>query len=62
MISIDYNFEDYIPDALAMVSAWEVEEEHFADVVNDQARLMAGFGLEPSGSYQLDDPYQPLSF
>lgn len=61
-MKIDYTLEHYIPDALAMVSAWEIEEEHFADVVNDQARLMAGFGLEPSDSYHLDDPYQPLSF
>ena len=40
------NFEDFIPDALSMVSAWEVPEEDFAQAVNDQARLMAGLDLE----------------
>ena len=35
-------FEDYIPDALEMVSAWDIPDEHLADAVNAQARLMAG--------------------
>jgi hypothetical protein len=35
-------FEDYIPDALEMVSSWNIAEEDFAQAVNDQARLMAG--------------------
>jgi len=35
-------FEDYIPDALEMVSAWDISDEDFADAVNAQARLMAG--------------------
>jgi len=34
--------EDYIPEALEMVSAWDLDEEGFAQAVNDQARLMAG--------------------
>ena len=34
--------EDYIPDALEMVSAWDLPDENFAQTVNDQARLMAG--------------------
>ena len=36
------HFDDYIRDALEMVSAWDVPEEYFAKAVNDQARLMAG--------------------
>jgi hypothetical protein len=34
--------EDYILDALVLVSAWNLPEEDLADAVNDQARLMAG--------------------
>ena len=34
--------EDYIADALEIVSAWNVPDEDFADAVNAQARLMAG--------------------
>ena len=44
------NYECYIQDAIDMVSAWEIPEEDFARAVNDQARLMAGQGLEPSGN------------
>ena len=36
------HIEDYIPDALETVSAWDVPDEDFAQTVNDQARLMAG--------------------
>ena len=34
--------EEYLLDAVAIVSASEVPEEEFADAVNSQARLMAG--------------------
>jgi hypothetical protein len=34
--------EDYIQDALEMVSAWDLPDEDIAQIVNDQARLMAG--------------------
>ena len=34
--------EDYIPEAIEMVSGWDIPEENFAQTVNDQARLMAG--------------------
>ena len=34
--------EDYILDALDMVSDWDIPVEDFADAVNAQARLMAG--------------------
>ena len=36
------HYEDYINDALEIVSAWDVPDENFAEAVNDQARLMAG--------------------
>ena len=36
------HIEDYIPEAIEMVSAWDIPDEEFADTVNEQARLMAG--------------------
>ena len=36
------NQQDYILDALEIVSAWDLPENQLADAVNDQARLMAG--------------------
>lgn len=36
------NKEDYILDALDIVSAWNLPDEDFAQSVNDQAMLMAG--------------------
>ena len=40
--------EDYIQDALEMVSAWDLPDEDLAQAVNDQARLMAGIDPEES--------------
>lgn len=37
------DYEDYIPEALELVFAWDLPEEALADAVNDQARLMAGY-------------------
>ena len=34
--------EDYVTEALEMVSDWDIPDEDFAQTVNDQARLMAG--------------------
>ena len=39
------NFEDYVITALEMV-AWDIPEEQLADVVSDQAMLMAGIDPE----------------
>ena len=36
------NLQDYIIEALDIVSAWDIPDQDFADAVNDQARLMAG--------------------
>ena len=38
--------EDYILDALVLVSAWNLPDDELADAVNDQARLMAGIHPE----------------
>ena len=34
--------EDYVTEAIQMVSAWDIADEDFAQSVNDQARMMAG--------------------
>jgi hypothetical protein len=44
------HIEDYIPEALEMVSAWDVPDEDFAQTVNDQARLMSG--ITPDESWE----------
>ena len=36
------HIEDYIPEAIEMVSAWDIPDEDFTDTVNAQARLLAG--------------------
>jgi hypothetical protein len=36
------HIEDYIPEAIETVSAWDIPDEDFTDAVNAQARLMAG--------------------
>jgi hypothetical protein len=56
------NYEDYIPEALDMVSAWDLAETEFTDAVNAQARLMAGQGLEPSCNSSMPSPYTALRF
>ena len=35
-------YEDYILDALDIVSGWDLPDEDLADAVNAQSRLMAG--------------------
>jgi len=35
-------YQDYLTDALELVSAWDIPDEDFAQAVNDQAKLMAG--------------------
>jgi hypothetical protein len=46
--------EDYIHDALEMVSAWDIPDEEFVDAVNAQARLMAGIDLDELWRRHLD--------
>ena len=41
--------EDYVTEAIQMVSAWDIADEDFAQTVNDQVKLMAG--IHP------DDPW-----
>ena len=56
------DIEDYIQDAILLVDSWDLPEEDFAQAVNDQARLMAGLGLEPNREYPADCPYSTLRF
>jgi hypothetical protein len=56
------NYEDYIADALNMVSAWDLPESEFTDAVNAQAQLMAGMGLEPSLDNAMPSSYAALRF
>jgi len=35
-------FEQYVLEAIEMVSAWDIPDEDLVDTINDQARLMAG--------------------
>jgi hypothetical protein len=56
------NYEDYITDALDMVSAWDLPESEFTHAVNAQAQLMAGQGLEPSIDNAMPSPYAALRF
>ena len=39
----------YLSEAIEMVSAWDIQNEDFAQTVNDQARLMAG--VQPDDSW-----------
>ena len=48
---------EYLLDAVATVSAWDIPEEDFADTVNAQARLMAGV---TSDDYLAGDPEPPV--
>jgi hypothetical protein len=49
---------EYLLDAVATVSAWEVPEEDFADTVNAQARLMAGAQFDDTWNVDSDAPLQ----
>lgn len=46
--------EDYILDALELVSAWDVSDVELVDAVNAQARLMAGINPDEFWEEQLD--------
>ena len=49
--------EEYLLDAVATVSTWELTDEVIPDAVNAQARLMAGV---TSDDYWEDDSEAPL--
>ena len=49
------NIENYILEAIEMVSAWGLPDEDLADAVNDQARLMAGVNPDDLWEHPSDD-------
>ena len=44
--------DDYVTEAIEMVSGWDIPEEELADAINAQARLMAG--IHP------DEPWEAI--
>ena len=40
------SYEDYVITALMVVSAWDIPDEEFAQVVTDQAKLLSGMPPE----------------
>ena len=48
--------EEYLLDAVAVISAWDVPDEEFADAVNSQTRLMAGVSSDDTWTSDLDAP------
>jgi hypothetical protein len=56
------NYEAYLSEALELVSAWEVRPEDFAQVVADQAKILAMTDIELSGLDDFTSPYTPLQF
>ena len=56
------NYIAHLPNALHIVSSWEIPEEDFARAVNDQARLMAGMDLEPRHDIPEELPFASLRF
>ena len=50
--------DEYLLDAVANVSAWDVPEEDFADAVNMQARLMAGVPFDDTWIVDSDTSIQ----
>ena len=59
---INMDTQDYIQDAISLVDSWDLPEEEFFQAVNQQARLMAGLGLELSTDIPADSPYSTLCF
>jgi len=55
-------FEDYLIDALEIVSGWDLPDEEVAEAVNGQARLMAAIPLDHTISEPIPSPYSALQF
>ena len=55
-------YEDYLQDAIDLVSAWEVPEELFSATVRDQAMLMAGMSVDWLGETSEPDYRTALRF
>jgi len=53
-------YEDLVLEAVDTVSAWNVPEECFAQVVTE--RLQMDTAPDTYFDFSIDDPYAPLSF
>ncbi|KHF25249.1 hypothetical protein [Solemya velum gill symbiont] len=51
------NYQDYLSDALELLSAWNLPDDEFTDAVNDQAKLMAGYDFDETWGMHVDNPY-----
>ena len=54
------NPEDYLNDALLIVSSWDLPDDEFIEAVNDQARLMAGIDFDSSWGFHVETPHSSL--
>ncbi len=50
--------DEYLLDAVATVSAWELDDDQIADAVNMQAKLMAGVPSDDCWSADSDTSIQ----
>jgi len=50
-------YEDYLPEAINTVLAWDLSEKEFAQAINNQARLMAGEYFDDIWVHEPEDPY-----
>ena len=48
------NQQDYILDAIEIVSAWDLPDEDLADAINSQSRLLAGLNPDDLWENLLD--------
>lgn len=55
-------FEDYLSEALDIVSAWDLPDDEVIQVANAQARLMAGLSAEYAVHESPPSPYCALQF
>jgi hypothetical protein len=51
--------EEYLLDAVATVSAWDLDDEAIPDAVNSQARLMAGLDFQET-IFEPEDRSAPI--
>jgi hypothetical protein len=51
------NQENTVLDALEMVMAWELPDEFLSDVLNDQARMLAGDDPEETWDCPLESTF-----
>ena len=61
-MNYDALLEDYIQEALEIVSAWDLPDDELPDAVNAQARLMAAIPLDYITAASIPSAYAALQF